>query len=583
MRSHIWRYGVLVALLSFASSMMTLRNNYTQDDRPAIVEDGRAHDPAQWRRYWSEPYWASQFGGDLYRPMSSTTMAAQWTMGGGAPFAFKAVSVAVYAAASIAVFYLALAVTGPVTALVAAMLFAVHPVHVEAVAVAVNQAEIIVCLLMALAVGRYITDRRRNQVDGRTRWLLFGATLVGVLYKETAAVLPALLLAAEGIILLRTPRRWRELFDVMALQGLAIATAGVLRYRVHGSNMRATFTAEAISGATMWERLLSMLGGVVPEWFRLLLWPANLQADYSPRVIDPAVTWETPQTLGLAIILLVAFLAWRLRHRAPAFSFGVTWTAIGLLPVSNVLVPTGIMLAERTLITPSVGAMLAVAALGSLAVRAVGARRRPLARQAGYAVVAVVLVMGISRSYSRHQVWRTQLGLWRQTVIDAPDGYRGRVALGGLMLEMGWTDRGEAQLLEGIALWDGSSGPIFTLADRYRHSERCVEAVALYEKALAIEEFAPGRAGMVSCRAFLGQYAQARREAFDGLRIGFYSEIFRVWIRTLDQAMRTDAPAGTVRFPVNMNHLFESAVREEGVLGRTRVAKGVHVMPDSGQ
>lgn len=581
MRSHIWRYGVLVALLSFASSMMTLRNAFTQDDQPAVVEDERAHDPAEWHRYWSEPYWASQFGGDLYRPMSSTTMAAQWTMGGGASFAFKAVSVALYAAAAIAVYHLALVVAGPVTALVAAMLFAVHPAHVEAVAVAVNQAEIIVCLLMALAVARYITDRRRDRVDARTRWLLFGATLVGALYKETAAVLPALLVAAEGIILLRTPRRWRELFDVMALQVLALAVVGVLRYRVHGGNMRATFTAEAISGATMWERLLSMLGGVVPEWLRLLLWPANLQADYSPRVINPAVAWGTPQTLGLAIILLIGFLAWRLRHRCPLFSFGVAWTAIGLLPVSNVLVPTGIMLAERTLITPSVGAMLAVAALGSLAVRAVGIPRRPMARRGAFAVLAAVLAMGISRSHSRHQVWRNQLVLWRQTVIDAPDGYRARVALGALMLGIGWTDQGEAQLREGIALWDGSTGPLFTLADRYKHGDRCAEAVPLYEKALAIEEFAPGRAGLVTCRAFLGQYAQARQEAFDGLRIGFYSEIFRVWIRTLDQAMRTDAPPGTVRFPADKNHLFDSATTEEGVLGRTRVAKGVHVMSDS--
>ncbi len=581
MRAHIWRYGVLVALLAVAASAMTLKNTFTQDDWPAIMEDDRAHSPAEWHRYWSEPYWATQFGGHLYRPLASTTMAAQWTMGSGAPFTFKAMSIALYAAAAIAVYHLALAMAGPVTALVAAVLFAVHPVHVEAVAVAVNQGEIIVCLLLALGVSRYIRDRRRDQVDFRTRWLLFTAALIGGLYKETAAVLPALLVAAEGIILLRLPRRWPPLLSIMGLQVLALAIVGVLRYRVHGSDMRATFTAEAIAGATVWERVMSMLGGVVPEWLRLLLWPANLQADYSPRVINPALSWETPQTLGLAIIVLIVFLAWRFRDRAPLFSFGVAWTAIGLLPVSNVLVPTGIMLAERTLITPSVGAMLAVAALGSLAVRAVARDRRLLARRAGYVVLVAVLAMGISRSHSRHQVWRNQLGLWRQTVIDAPDGYRGRVALGSLMLGMGWTERGEAQLREGIALWDGSSGPIFTLADRYRHSERCEEAVPMYEKALAIEEFAPGRAGMVSCRAFMGQYAQARKEAFDGLRIGFYSEIFRVWIRTLDHALRTNAPPGTVRFPVDKNYLFESATTEEGVLGRTRVAKGVHVMTDS--
>ena len=378
--------------------------------------------PAEWTRYWSEPYWSQKFGGDLYRPMASTTMAVQWQMGGGATFTYKVMSVALYAAAAIAVYHLALVVAGPLTALAAALLFAVHPVHVEAVAVAVNQGEIMVCILLTLAAARYITDRRADRVTWKTRWILFAAALVGGLYKETAAILAALLVAAEFTILLRLDRRWRQLAATIGLQVLAVAALGVLRYRVHGDNLAATFVAEAISGATMWERFLSMLGAVVPQWLRLLLWPANLQADYSPRVIVASTAWGTDQTLGLLIILLIGWLAWRMRHRAPAFSFGVAWTAIALLPVSNVLVPDRIMLAERTLIPRASGDDRRASALGSLAVRAVrppggppfAGRPRDTRR---------VLALGGPQRVAAPGV-AEQLVLWRQTVIDAPDGYR---------------------------------------------------------------------------------------------------------------------------------------------------------------
>ncbi len=576
-----WRYGVLVALVALVASFATLGNDFTQDDRPALLEDDRLHDPARWPRYWSEGYWSEKFGGDLYRPMSSTTMAVQWELGGGARFTYKAVSVTLYMAAAIAVYHLALLVLGPLTALVTALLFAAHPVHVEAVAVAVNQAEIVVCILLTLAVARYIADRRADRVGWKTRWILFATTLVGGLYKETAAVLAALVIAAEFTILLRLDRRWRDLVTITGLQVVAVAILGVLRYRVHGDNLSATFTAEAISGATMWERLVSMLGGVVPEWLRLLLWPANLQADYSPRVIMPANGWGTEQTVGLLIIGLVGWLAWRMRDRSPAFSFGVAWTAIAILPVSNVLVPTGIMLAERTLITPSVGAMIAVGALGALAVRAAGVTaRRRLVRRLGLAVAAAVIVMGVSRSISRHGVWRNQLVLWRQTVIDAPFSYRARMAFGAQLISVGYVEQGEQQFREGIELWAGSSGPLFTLADRYRHKERCEEAVPLYEQALAIEEFAPGRAALVSCRAWLGDYRRARTEAIEGLRSGYYSGVFRQWVRSLDAAIRTNAPPRTVRFPADKSHLFAQATLQPGVLDRTRVAKGMYLPND---
>ena len=123
----------------------------------------------------------------------------------------------------------------------------------------------------------------------------------------------------------------------------------------------------------------------------------------------------------------MATLAVRLWQTAPVVVFGLAWIAIGIAPVHNVLVPSGIVLAERTLFLPSVGAMLVVGGLAR------GERHHPgpPARAHGDGCMGssrVTVLLGASRSWSRYHVWRTQLGLWTQTVIDAPDSYRAWVA-----------------------------------------------------------------------------------------------------------------------------------------------------------
>ena len=158
--------GLLVACAAAGSSGTTLFNAFAQDDVALIIKDSRAQQPDQVARIFTEPYWPAPFHRYLYRPLTSLLIAAEWQLGGGAPFAFKAVQVAIYSASAIAVLILALQLLPFWGAVAAALFFAVHPVHVEAVALAVNQAEVMVGLLAALATAWYIALRR----DGAIGW-----------------------------------------------------------------------------------------------------------------------------------------------------------------------------------------------------------------------------------------------------------------------------------------------------------------------------------------------------------------------------------------------------------------------------
>lgn len=551
-------FGLLVAVAAIASSVTTLGNQFAQDDVALVVEDGRVRDSSRWDEYLNEAYWPAPLQRDLYRPLTSLLIAAEWRAGGGAPVTFKVMQVTLYAASAIAVLALLLRLTSPAPALAGALLFAVHPVHVEAVALAVTQAEVIVGLLAALAVTWYIDRRRQGWLSMRDHAGLAGITLIAAHVKESGIMLPALLFAVE-VFLIREPpfrERWRRLSPLFTWQTLAVTLVVFFRSRIPFETASGSFVAEAFDGMGISSRFMTMLG-IVPEWLRLLLWPATLSADYAPRTILPATSWGLPQTTGAVILVLIAVLAWRVRHRLPAFSFGVAWCAIGLFPVSNVLLPTGIPLAERTLFLPSIGVMLSVAT-ALAAIPAVFPARRAAVTRGLAVLVALTLVLGAVRSVSRHRIWHDMASMWTQTVMDVPDSYRARMAVGTLLMKSGYPDRAIVFYEQAIALWGAAWGPQYQLAEWNRQRGDCEPAITLYKGVLAGRDIPSARSGLIACLLFTGRYAEARAQALEGIRHGFDAALFRVWFHTADSAVVAQPPAGTVRFPEGHDYLFVS-------------------------
>src|SRR6185436_6749856 len=119
------------------------------------------------------------------------------------------------------------------------------------------------------------------------------------------------------------------------------------------------------------------------------------------------------EALGLLIVIGVAAAAWLARRRIPVLTFGVVWLAIGLLPVSNVLIPTGIVLAERTLFLPSIGLVIALGGLAAWLLRWDAAspqpgRASPALPLALGAAGALLVIAGVVRSAERQRIWRSE-------------------------------------------------------------------------------------------------------------------------------------------------------------------------------
>jgi hypothetical protein len=414
------RLYLAVAACAVVVHVGALWNRFVFDDLYIVVLNPMVHAPSGLWRVFAEPYWPGNLAGAMYRPLAVSTFTLDWIVG-GAPW-FHAVNLLWHAGTSVAVAALALRWSGQRAALVAGLLFAVHPVHVEALANVVGRNEMMAALFTLLAV--YAALERRSV--GWTAAALMG----GLLSKENAAVAP-LLIGWAWIVGLR-PRPAPRGLLAFALSCLLVgAVYGAVRWEVLHPYAGAQNIAPQLLGQSPVVMRLTAVAAFA-DVARLLAFPLHLQADYSPNERTTVLSLVDGRFfLGLMAFALWAgllTLAWRRRRLVEAYGLG--WVAIAYLPVANLLFPHGVVVAERLLYLPSVGLALAAGA----ALARLGPRR--LAVAAGLLVVA-----GGVRSALRVPAWRDNATAALRLLEDAPESYRSWDYVGWELVWRGQSDR----------------------------------------------------------------------------------------------------------------------------------------------
>jgi hypothetical protein len=397
------RLYAVVAACAVAVHLGALWNGFALDDRPIILQSPHVAAPSRIWWLFFESYWPAQLGGHLYRPLAVTTYALD-ALVDGAPW-FHFVNLVWHAAASVAVAALARRWAGSAATLAAGLVFAVHPVHVEAVANVVGRAELMVGLFSLLAVYAAL---ELQSVAWST-----AAFALGLLSKENAVTIPVIIAWGWLLGFGRPPRRTVAAFvTAWVLVGAAYA---LVRWAVLHQHTGFHEVAPVFSGAGPIAVRLTAVAALA-DIARLLVFPLTLRADYSPAertlVTSPLDGRFLLGVLCLAIWGLLLRRAWRPGRRVEALGLG--WIGIAYLPVANLLFPAGVLVAERTLYSPSIGLALALGAwLGRLE-----PRRSVL-------VGGLLVLAGGVRSAVRVPVWRDDLSVVLSIVEDSPASYRG--------------------------------------------------------------------------------------------------------------------------------------------------------------
>ncbi|MBN9683150.1 MULTISPECIES: tetratricopeptide repeat protein [unclassified Corallococcus] len=512
---------VLAALLVHAPA---LANGFVYDDVPLLLENPWLRSVDGLRAAFSHSLFGfvddgadAGLGSGYYRPLAHVTFWLLRAAFGTAPWGYHLLSLLAHAAASVLVWRLLRTclrgegredVSGW-AALAGALLFALHPVHTEAVVWVSGWMDLSACLAL-LFTARLLVP---GPVSSPRAWLAALTWLGGLLLKETAIVLPVLLVVLEwgtGM----APVGFRERLRRHGPLAVALAVYAALRLSALGLAAPADPRRLSNGGASLADALalVTRLGGK-------LLWPHPLVA--APPASWVRSPWEPAVLLGgVCVVGFLGLLGWAVRRRQGAVVTGLSWLAVPLLPVLALQARGVEAYAERYLYLPSVGFVLLVA----VGIRALlerwptSARALTLASGGVLAAFALLTVLRIP-------VWHDEVSLWETTVEQVPErpsahawlgaaylnvrrvpeavphletaaaalpgNYRVRSDLAVAYAMTGRFEDAVRQLEVAIRLKPGSATPRHNLGLTLRRAQRLEAAVASFREALQLE---PGRA-----------------------------------------------------------------------------------------
>ena len=455
------------ALAAAGASANTLPNQPVLDDGWAVVANPlvRAFDVAGIFREQAG-FAAGETLIGPYRPVATLTNALSYWLHGSAPGGYHVVNVSLHVAVTILVLVLARRVLAALVpgrastgALGAALLFALHPVHVEAVAPLVARADL---LAAAGGIGALLLALGRGE-----RWWRLPAAVallaLAILSKETAVAVPGLyalvalavpaaagLPARPGLSRPEGRRALAALAGVTVALGLALVPYLLLR---PGAAV-APGVASWFFGRPRTVVALTMTRALA-EYLRLLVWPLDLMTDfgYAERIpFTERLGW--PPALATLAWGSVAVAGLASLRRSPLRAIGLLWAFVALAPVLNV-VPVGVLMAERFLYLGSVGFCLWAgqwpAALAEAATRA----GRPWLARRLPALALVVLALLAARTVARNADWRDPIALYEAELRHAPRNVTVNNNLAVAYLGRGETTRAVERLEVALAVAPG--------------------------------------------------------------------------------------------------------------------------------
>ncbi|HKI61018.1 MAG TPA: tetratricopeptide repeat protein [Mariprofundaceae bacterium] len=413
----------LAAAMAYANAFAGV---FQFDDYNVIVHNDAVH---SWAVWWND------FGHGI-RPLLKLSYLLNWLSGFG-EIGFHVVNLCIHAVTAMLVYQLSrlfLQQAGKqgdshdAIALAAALLFAVHPVHTEAVTYISGRSSSLMALLYLSALLAHAGLHRQGKarLAQPITLLLF---LLAVAVKESAATLPLALLLWDK----STGVGWRE---AMRRQwGIWLAWCGLcIWFLAQPGYASMLLTSASMHAQGFWGReQLAGMAYLIGQY----LWPLSLN-------IDP--DFGHSDTLTFLLVGLGALLpvAWFLRRELPVLAFSLLWLFVHLV-VLHLFFPRLDIANERQLYLADWPLCLLLAT---------GLWHLPQ-RRVAVAAITVLLVLLAGMTLSRNTVYRSEVALWEDTVLKSPHKARVHNNLGVAYLLAGRTDEAKAEFATALSIEPG--------------------------------------------------------------------------------------------------------------------------------
>ena len=400
--------GGVLFLITYVVFCGTLSNLFVHDDIPQVLENPYLRNPGLWTRIFTGSVWS--FRGpaqrdNMYRPLQFITYWALYRLKGPNPVVFHLALLLFYAAAVWLVFRLACElVPNTLVAFVGALLWALHPLHVETAAWISALPDLGAAFFYLLAFLLFVRAEQSEDPPIGSYILAAAAFFPALFFKEMALTFPLLILVYWFFF----PGKQSRKSKVLHWMIYAGAVAGYLAIRVA---VLGRFSEAPNLFMLSW-RMGAVAAGLLGQHAKLLFWPINLSIF---RSFDLAASLHSPWP-AVALLILVAALL--LRKHEPMLGFLVIWWGVTLLPCLDVR-QVNLPVADRFSFLPTVGPCLALAclALDWLPHHLARPKITPVLVSALGVLMALWTVQDV-RSVPR---WHDNVSLWDQAYLASPN------------------------------------------------------------------------------------------------------------------------------------------------------------------
>ncbi len=366
--------------------------------------------------------------GGRYRPFSIATFALEYEFFGKNPFISHLINILLYALVVVLIFKLlknnARFSLNP--ALIAALLYALHPLHTEAVANIKGRDEILSFLFVLLAMRFLFKSKLKAYFRyGIAALLMFLAMLT----KEHA--ISFVVLAPLAFFYLKKPKK--EILGAFLAVFIPAIVFFVIRFQVLGGlnfEQSPSLMNNPFVNMDMGEKYATIL--LTWLWYvRLLVFPHPLTYDYYPYHVPVTDFADFYPWIGIIMVAALLFFAVKSLKDRKAYGFWI-WFFIGtFFLMSNLFISVGTFMNERFMFMPSISYCIAVAlGLNYLL-------KNPEFKKLGIALLVVFGVGYSVKTVTRNNDWKNDFTLFTHDVKISQNSAKGNCVAGGKYYEKG--------------------------------------------------------------------------------------------------------------------------------------------------
>lgn len=424
---------LIIAFVAFAVYANTLLNNFVYDDEFLVLGDASITNISNLPKFFTGQEGFNKVFARYYRPIVSTSFLLDYEIWGFKAFGFHLTNALIHVINTLLLFNFLLLLPRhknkdskfsdiSSSALIGAFIFAVHPVHTEAVSFISGRTDLLAFTFLIASFSHYIkySDSVTTNEKVLNFFLLSFYYVLSLLSKEVAITMPLLFLLFDLVVVkLRFKRILKDKIRIY----IALALITLLYLLVRTNVLERLLSAEKyfyFYGKDFATALFTQ-SLTIPLYLRLLIFPIGLIYHYNGYLSYVSTFFDTGVIFSFGLVILIIVISVLCLKKHSLITYLCIFFFVTLSPVLNI-VPITNLAAERYLYIPSISFILLIVYLGILL-------ETTRFRNAFYVVsFAVIMIFGIL-TVVRNIDWKDNESLYFSadgktgTVVNVNIGY----------------------------------------------------------------------------------------------------------------------------------------------------------------